>query len=131
MRTVWDAYYHNTNVMFWLIQGIIYVIDSTDFDNLEESKIEFLKLLKSEELKNAVILIYANKQDRPNAKSVSDLIQIYGLDKINTHTWHVEACSAKTGEGLMNGLNWLSDQLVYRNTRFPKNPYIVQGINII
>ena len=93
---------------------------------MEESKIEFFKVLKSEELRNAVVLVYANKQDLPNAKSVAELIQIYGLDKINTHTWHIQSCSAKTGEGLLCGLKWLSDQLVFKNTRFPKNPYIVE-----
>jgi hypothetical protein len=72
------------------------------------------------------VLIFANKQDTPNAKSVAELIQIYSLDKINTHTWHIQGCSAKTGEGLLCGLKWLSDQLVYKNTRFPKNPYIVE-----
>jgi signal recognition particle receptor subunit beta len=104
---------------------LIFVIDSTDFDTLEESKQEFHRLILNEELKNATILVYANKQDLNNAKSVADLIQIYGLDKIKTHQWHIQPCSAKTGEGLLAGLQWLSDQLVYKkSTRFPNNPYI-------
>jgi hypothetical protein len=70
-------------------------------------------------------LVYANKQDVSSAKPVADLIAIYGLDKIKTHQWHIQPCSAKTGEGLMAGLQWLSDQLVYKkNTRFPNNPYL-------
>lgn len=118
MRSVWDAYYPNTD-------GVIFVIDSSDQDNYEESKTEFYKLLKNEELKNAVILVFANKQDRLEAKPVNELIVIYGLDKIKNHTWHIQSCSAKTGEGLMAGLKWLSDQLVFRkNTRFPNNPYL-------
>jgi ADP-ribosylation factor-like protein 5B len=101
------------------------VIDSTDFDALEESKGEFYKLISNDELKNAIVLIYANKQDVNSAKSVADLIQIYGFDKIKTHQWHIQPCSAKTGEGLMAGLKWLSDQLVYKkNTRFQNNPYL-------
>ena len=119
MRSVWDAYYPNTN-------GIIYVIDSSDTSHFEESKNEFMNILSSEDLKNALILVYANKQDDPNAKNIADLIQIYDLDTISSHTWHIQSCSAKTGDGLVEGLRWLSDQLIYRNTRFPNNPYILE-----
>jgi hypothetical protein len=80
----------------------------------------------SEDLKNAIILLYANKQDEENAKSVADLIQIYGLDRITSHTWYMQPCNATTGEGLFKGLKWISDKLVYKNTRFPKNPYVIE-----
>jgi signal recognition particle receptor subunit beta len=114
-----------------LIQGVIFVIDSTDIDCLEESKNEFYKILKNEELKNSIVLIYANKQDIPNSKNVADLIQIYNFDKIKTHMWHIQPCSAKTGEGLMAGMKWLSDQLIYKkNTRFPNNPYLIESYYI-
>jgi ADP-ribosylation factor-like protein 5B len=122
MRSVWDVYFLNTD-------GVIFVIDSSDQDNYDESKTEFFKLLKNEELKSSIILIFANKQDLVSSKSVNDLITLYGLDKIKNHIWHMQPCSAKTGEGLMTGLNWLSDQLLYKkNSRFPKNPYISNGI---
>jgi small GTP-binding protein len=118
MRSVWDVYYINTD-------AIIYVIDSADVDSYEESKVEFLKLMQHEELKLSTILIYANKQDLDSAKPISDLVSIYGLDKIKDKVWHIQPCSAKTGEGLMAGLKWLSEQLIYKkNTRFPKNPYL-------
>ena len=56
MRSVWDVYYLNSD-------AIIYVIDSNDFENFEESKNQFYLLLKNEALKNAILLIFANKQD--------------------------------------------------------------------
>ena len=118
MRSVWDVYYINTD-------AIIYVIDSADLDCYEDSKIEFMKLLQNEELKSTTILIFANKQDMDSAKPVADLVSIYGLDKIKDQLWHIQPCSAKTGEGLMAGLKWLSDQLIYKkNSRFPNNPYL-------
>jgi signal recognition particle receptor subunit beta len=46
--------------------------------------------LKNEELKSAIILIFANKQDLPNAKSEMELIQFYGFDKIKNHNWHIQ-----------------------------------------
>lgn len=66
------------------------MIDSADFDNYEESRTEFYKLLENEDLKHAIILIYANKQDLDKAKPVSDLIQIYNFDKIKDHIWHLQ-----------------------------------------
>jgi ADP-ribosylation factor-like protein 5B len=123
MRSVWDVYYLSTD-------AIIYVIDSADVDNYEESKQEFYKLLKNEDLKCATILIFANKQDMVKAKPVPELIQIYDLYSIKQHIWHIQPCSAETGEGLMAGIKWLSDQLVFKkNTRFPNNPYVASKIS--
>jgi len=124
MRSVWDVYYINTD-------AIIYVIDSADVDCYEESKVEFLKLMQHEELKSSTILIYANKQDLDSAKPISDIVTIYGLDKIKDKVCYIQPCSAKTGEGLMAGLKWLSEQLIYKkNTRFPKNPYLTSKRNL-
>ena len=116
-RSIWDVYFVNTD-------AIIYVVDSHD-ETYDESKTQFYKLLKNEALKNAVILIYANKQDLPGAKNVGEIIQIYELDTIKNHIWHIQPCSAQTGEGLITGMKWLSDQLVFKsNNSFPINPYI-------
>ena len=116
-RSIWDVYFINTD-------AIIYVIDTHD-ETYDDSKTQFYKLLKNETLKNAIILIYANKQDLPGAKSVGEIIQIYELDTIKDHIWHIQPCSAQTGEGLITGMKWLSDQLVFKsNNNFPVNPYI-------
>jgi len=115
-RSVWDVYFVNTD-------AIIYVIDAHE-TNFEESKNQFYKLLENEALKNTVILIYANKQDLSGAKNINEIIQIYELDKIKDHIWYVQPCSAQTGEGLVTGMKWLSDQLVFNsNNNFPVNPY--------
>ena len=116
-RSVWDVYYMNTD-------GVIYVIDSQDENNYEESKNQFHKILKNSTLKNATILIFANKQDLPGAKTINDIIQDYELDKIKNHSWQIQPCSALRGEGLIDGLKWLSEQLVFRGkNNFPNNPY--------
>ena len=116
-RSIWDVYFINSD-------AIIYVVDAHD-KNFEDSKNQFDKLLTNEALKGAVILIFANKQDLPGAKSVNEIIQIYGLANIRDHVWHIQPCSAQTGEGLITGIKWLSDQLVYKtNNSFPVNPYV-------
>ena len=116
-RSLWDVYYMNTD-------GIIYVIDSQDENNYEESKLQFHKLLKDTALKNATILIYANKQDLQGAKTINDIIKDYELDNIRNHSWKIQPSSALRGEGLIEGIKWLSEQLVFRGkNNFPNNPY--------
>ena len=106
--------------------AIVYVIDSQDDEYFEESKAQFHKLLVHPILKNATILIFANKQDLPGAKSINQLIQDYGFDKIKNHIWHIQSCSALKGEGLVTGIKWLSEQLVFRGkNNFPNNPYLI------
>ena len=120
IRALWDVYYVNTD-------AVIYVIDSKDDENFEISKSEFYKVLANKNLKNSVILIFANKQDLPGAKNINKIIEDYELNKIKDHIWHIQPCSAVNGEGLVNGIKWLSDQLVFRGkNNFPNNPYTME-----
>ena len=119
IRSVWDVYYINTD-------AVIYVIDSQDDEYSDESKEEFHKLLKNPKLYNAIILIFANKQDLPGAKPINQLIEEYEFNKIKNHLWKIQPCSAVKGEGLMDGIKWLSEQLIFRGkNKFPNNPYLV------
>ncbi|MBA0826154.1 hypothetical protein Goarm_011038 [Gossypium armourianum] len=54
-RPYWRCYFPNT-------QAIIYVVDSSDTDRLVIAKEEFHAILEEEELRGAVVLIFANKQ---------------------------------------------------------------------
>ena len=123
-RAIWDVYFTNTD-------AIIYVIDSHS-ENQDDSKTQFLKLLSNEALKDAVILIFANKQDLSGSKSVSEIINIYGLTEIKNRIWNIQPCSAQTGEGLIAGIKWLSDKLVYKTSnKFPVNPYVSENDNTV
>ena len=75
MRSHWDAYYHNS-------QAIIYVVDSADESQLQTSKMEFFNLLVNNDLKDASILIFANKCDLPTSKSAEELTEAYSLHEI-------------------------------------------------
>ena len=65
------------------------------------------RLLASEDLTRAAILIYANKQDLKDAMDADELTQSLGLQSVRTHPYHVQASCSLTGEGLYDGLNWL------------------------
>ena len=118
-RSLWDVYYMNTD-------AVVYVIDSQDDEYFEESKAQFHKLLAHPSLKSSLILIFANKQDLQGAKTVNKIIQDYELDKIKSHIWHIQSCSALKGEGLVTGIKWLSEQLIFKGkNNFPNNPYLI------
>lgn len=55
IRPYWRCYYPNT-------QAIIYVVDSSDTERVGTSREEFHAILQEEELKDALLLVYANKQ---------------------------------------------------------------------
>ena len=55
IRPYWRCYYANT-------QAIIYVVDSSDRDRLSVNKAELLAMLSEEELQDAKLLVFANKQ---------------------------------------------------------------------
>lgn len=69
---------------------------------------EFFNLLIHNDLKDAVILVFANKKDLPTAKNAGDLSEIFSLHEIKGHDWHIQGCCALTGEGLEEGLDWLT-----------------------
>jgi len=60
-----------------LDQAIIYVVDSCDVDRLETSKEEFHAILEEEEVKDALILVYANKQVL--SLSLADMVILFRI----------------------------------------------------
>jgi ADP-ribosylation factor protein 6 len=50
-------------------QGLIFVIDSNDRDRLEEAKTELARIIQDREMKDALLLVFANKQDLPGGAS--------------------------------------------------------------
>ena len=112
IRPLWRHYFHNT-------QGIIFVVDSNDRARLDDredyqdsAKEELHKLLQDDELRDAALLVFANKQDLPEAMSVDEIATRLGLDRLpRTRKWHVEGTNAMSGEGLFRGLDWLSATL--------------------
>ena len=107
IRPYWRCYYPNT-------QAIIYVVDSTDVDRLDTTKEEFHAILDEDELKEALVLVFANKQDLPGALDEAKIAEALELHKIKSRTWTIFKTSAMKGEGLFEGLDWLAENLKNR-----------------
>ena len=68
-------------------------------------------MLEEDELRDAVLLVFANKQDLPNALSVSQIQEQLGLHNLRNKTWYIQSTCATQGTGLYEGLDWLSNEL--------------------
>jgi ADP-ribosylation factor protein 1 len=65
-------------------------------------------MLSEEELREAVLLVFANKQDLPGAMTTPEVTDKLGLHTLRGRTWYIQATCATTGDGLYEGLDWLS-----------------------
>ena len=101
LRPLWRHYFQNTN-------GVIFVVDSNDRDRVNQARDELQKMLAEDELRNAILLVFANKQDLPNAMSTTDVTDKLGLHSLRQRNWFIQGCCATTAQGLYEGLDWLS-----------------------
>ena len=69
---------------------MIFVVDSTADYDMEEVKDELHRFLREDELKDAALLVFANKQDLPDAMNPSDLADKMSLTEIKNHEWHIQ-----------------------------------------
>lgn len=58
-------------------------------------------LLCPQALRDASVLIFANKQDMKNSMTTVEISQFLTLSAIKDHPWHIQGCCALTGEGLV------------------------------
>lgn len=104
IRPYWRCYYADT-------AAIIYVVDASDRDRMATARTELLAMLAEEELAKCKLLVYANKQDLPNAMDEAAVSQALGLSELRDRQWSIWRCSAKDGTGLNEGLDWLAEAL--------------------
>jgi signal recognition particle receptor subunit beta len=131
IRPLWRHYYQNT-------QAVVYVVDSNDRQRIQNpnpadrygiyADSGLRLLLDEEELKDAIILIFANKQDLPNALKPSEVWELLRIPQLleaeaakgNQRRIHIIGSAAVTAEGLYEGLDWLTETLKQPK---PLSPY--------
>ncbi|EDV29914.1 uncharacterized protein TRIADDRAFT_63594 [Trichoplax adhaerens] len=107
IRSYWRNYFESTD-------GLVWVVDSADVRRLEDCKAELHALLGEERLAGATLLVFANKQDLAGALSSNEIRKALELDTIHSHHWSIQWCSAVTGEKLLDGVDWLIDDIASR-----------------
>ncbi|KAK2821539.1 hypothetical protein Q7C36_020882 [Tachysurus vachellii] len=104
IRRLWRHYYQNT-------AGLIFVVDSSDRERIQEAALELQNMLEEDELKDAAVLVLANKQDMPDAMPVQEMTEKLGLHSMKGRTWYVQSTCAINGTGLYEGLDWMAAQV--------------------
>jgi len=104
IRPLWRHYFQNT-------QGIIFVVDSNDRERVVEAREELQRMLNEDELRDALLLVFANKQDLPNAMNAAEITDKLGLHSLKQRAWYIQSTCATSGDGLYEGLEWLSNSL--------------------
>lgn len=100
IRPYWRNYFDHTDIL-------IYVIDSADPKRFEETSEELLELLNEEKLAGVPLLVFANKQDLNGAASAAEISERLMLTRVRDRIWQIQACSAVTGEGVREGMEWV------------------------
>ena len=80
------------------------MVDSADRDRVGISKQELVSMLEEEELKDAVLVVLANKQDIEGAMSVTEVHSALGLDKLKNRTFQIFKVSFSLYENLLLNL---------------------------
>eukprot|EP01089_Gocevia_fonbrunei_P015558 TRINITY_DN4578_c0_g1_i2.p1 TRINITY_DN4578_c0_g1~~TRINITY_DN4578_c0_g1_i2.p1 ORF type:complete len:105 (+),score=28.71 TRINITY_DN4578_c0_g1_i2:2-316(+) len=93
------------------VQAVIFVVDSNDRERIGEGAEELQKMLREDELREAAVLVLANKQDLPNAMNDAEVTNKLNLHSMRNRKWYIQACCATSGDGLYEGLDWLSHTL--------------------
>lgn len=104
IRPLWRHYFQNTH-------GLIFVVDSNDRERIAEAADELQRMLNEDELRDAILLVFANKQDLPQAMPAAELTERLGLNNLRGRRWYIQSTCATQGQGLYEGLDWLSNEV--------------------
>jgi ADP-ribosylation factor-like protein 2 len=109
IRSYWKNYFEQTD-------GLIFVVDSADRRRMADCRAELATLLGQEKLAGATILIMANKQDLAGALSCDEIAEALELRSaaFAKRHWQIVPCSAVTGEGLVEGIDFIVSDIAGR-----------------
>ncbi|TMS09895.1 ADP-ribosylation factor-like protein 14 [Larimichthys crocea] len=94
MREHWKSFHQDA-------AAVVFVVDSSDIDRLEEARRELENTLRSDQLRGRPLILLANKQDVNGALTVTEIKDRFNMKKIGTtRDWFVQPCSASTGVGV-------------------------------
>ncbi|KAL3867798.1 hypothetical protein ACJMK2_040821 [Sinanodonta woodiana] len=114
LQSLWDKYYAESH-------AVIYIVDSSDRDRMDESKEAFDKMIISEALEGVPLLLLANKQDVQDCMCVADVKKIFNdsREMMGKRDCRVNGVSALKGDNIDDGIIWLVDSIQRNNIQRP------------
>ncbi|KAL4502306.1 hypothetical protein ABPG72_011893 [Tetrahymena utriculariae] len=92
--------------------AVIYVIDSTDIQNMWRVKEDLTRISNEMRYSESVVLVLFNKFDLEDALDANTMIQETGVHSELDLDVFIQKCSAKSGQGLQEGLDKLINYFV-------------------
>ena len=101
------------------MKGIIWVVDSCDRGRIDDSREEMMIVIHHAiddfHIDPLPLLVFANKQDHPQAMSVSEIVEHLRLEELNNSNsnvsghviWKIQPACATKGDGLKEGMDFL------------------------
>ncbi|KAH7314444.1 hypothetical protein KP509_21G003200 [Ceratopteris richardii] len=104
LRTIWEKYFEEAH-------AVIYVVDAACQARFGDAKSALEKVLRHEDLYDAPFLVFANKQDLPEAFSGDELANHLNLKELHDHAHLFQSISAYDGSGIRDGISWLVEAM--------------------
>ncbi|CAF2751999.1 unnamed protein product [Rotaria sp. Silwood2] len=108
LRTLWHHYFDN-------VDGLVFVIDSTDRRRLLLAKAELKGIYSHDSMKNVPFVVIANKQDSKEALSAEIIAEKLDLIHWPNESYHIVPCCALTGDGLTDAFTVLAKMIRKQN----------------
>ncbi|XP_022124099.1 ADP-ribosylation factor-like protein 13B isoform X1 [Pieris rapae] len=119
-RQIWSQYYSE-------VHGIIFVIDSSDYNRLEECKVVLEEVLSHDKISGKPVLVLANKQDKTGALDDIDVVEKLNIEPLvnryrcptlvesyTAEASYTNSKKPKIDPGLRKGYQWLLNYIVSR-----------------
>jgi len=104
LRSIWEKYYSDSN-------AVLFVVDSADSERLQEAKQTFESVMEEQKLESLPLLLVVNKQDINDALSAESIAELFEIQTRSSRRIRVQPVSAITGAGLVEGVQWLAENL--------------------
>lgn len=78
--------------------------------SLKISDTPLISKKKIQLLSKAVVLVFANKTDVRGSMTAAEISEAFALHAIKDREWHIQSCCGLTGQGLFEGLDWISSK---------------------
>ena len=111
--TVWDINGADRQRYLWRhyftkCEGLVFVVDSSDAERFPKAREALAWVLDSEEMKDVPLVVLANKQDLPDARSPADVATELELHQIRDRKWSIHGTDAVSGQGVYDSIAELS-----------------------
>uniref|UniRef100_A0A1I8G325 ADP-ribosylation factor-like protein 6 n=1 Tax=Macrostomum lignano TaxID=282301 RepID=A0A1I8G325_9PLAT len=105
LQSLWDKYYAESH-------AVIFVIDSSDRERMEESKQALEKVVSSDALAGVPLLLLANKQDLEGCLTAEEVKEIFSTvsPSVGQRDCLFRGVSALKGTGVDQGIHWLVER---------------------